>query len=136
MQTEYEINGFQSTLHNMVHDHKIGGAARWWCVGYVGLVAIVISLMFCARQSAITQLSSPQSISEWQAWRDDVRVKQSQPKMVARRVPNSDEPPELVLMRDYFGVMMLGALLFSSVLYLIMAWFITGIASGNRLENN
>jgi hypothetical protein len=32
-------------------------------------------------------------------------------------------------MRDFFAVMMVGALLFSSLLYWIMAWFITGILS-------
>jgi hypothetical protein len=120
----------------MVEDQKIHYAARWWFVGYIGLVALVVSLMFYARQSAITQLSSSQSISAWQAWREDVRNKQSQPKLVERRVPKSEEPPELVLMRDYFGVLMFGALLFSSALYLVMAWFITGVASGSRIEKN
>jgi hypothetical protein len=45
-------------------------------------------------------------------------------------VPKSDEPPALVLMRDYFTVLMFGAILFSSMLYWIMAWFVTGILRG------
>jgi hypothetical protein len=42
-------------------------------------------------------------------------------------VPNSAEPPALVLMRDYFVVSLAGAILFSTVLYWITAWFVTGI---------
>jgi hypothetical protein len=46
---------------------------------------------------------------------------------VKRDVPKSEEPPALVLMRDFFGVMLAGALLFTSMLYWILAWFLTGI---------
>ena len=33
----------------------------------------------------------------------------------------SDEPPSLVLMRDYFGVMMMAAIVFSSLLFATLA---------------
>ena len=36
------------------------------------------------------------------------------------------EPPALVLMRDYFVVSLVGATLFSSMLYWVMGWFVTG----------
>ena len=77
-------------------------------------------------------MSSPESISAWQAWRGDVFDEQSQPGPVERRVPNSDEPPALVLMRDYFPVLMIGALVFISMPYWIIAWFVTGMISSNR----
>src|SRR2546423_632305 len=99
---------------------------RWWLAGYIALVVMVLSAMFWARRSAV-QMSSSESISDWQSWREDVREQQSQHGPVERRVPQSDEPPALVLMRDYFMVMMVGALLFSSMLYWVIAWFITGI---------
>ena len=50
-----------------------------------------------------------------------------EPGPVRRRVPKSTEPPALVLMRDYFGVSLIGAVLFTTVLYWVIAWFVMGI---------
>jgi hypothetical protein len=100
---------------------------RWWTLGYVVLVCVVVGTMLWLRQSAVPDWSSPKSVSDWQAWQQDVREQQAKHGPVERRVPKSDEPPALVLMRDFFAVMMVGALLFSSLLYWIMAWFVTGI---------
>jgi hypothetical protein len=100
---------------------------RWWMVGYIVLVCAVVGTMLWLRQSAVPDLSSPRSISDWQAWQKDVREQQTKPGPVERRVPKSNEPPALVLMRDFFAVIMVGALLFSSLLYWIMAWFVTGM---------
>jgi hypothetical protein len=102
---------------------------RWWLVGYVVLVSAVVGAMFWARQSAMSL-----SISEWQTWREAERKQQSGSKVVERRVPKSDEPPALVLMRDFFVVLMVGALVFSSMLYWIIAWFITGILRSRSLD--
>ncbi len=107
-----------------------GSSWRWWIVGYAVLIGTVAGTIFWLRQSAIADWSSPQSISDWQAWREDVREQQTNRGPVERRIPKSDEPPTLVLMRDYFAVIMVGAILFSSVLYWIIAWFVTGILKG------
>jgi hypothetical protein len=47
-------------------------------------------------------------------------------------VPKSTEPPALVLTRDYFSVSLGGAVLFSSLLYWVIAWFVTGIVSSRQ----
>jgi hypothetical protein len=99
----------------------------WWAITYVLLIVSVVATMFWARGSAIRQLSSPQSLAAWQAWREDVRRQQTQAGPVERRVPKSDEPPALVLWRDYFGVLVAGAVLFTSALYWVIAWFVTGM---------
>ena len=49
---------------------------------------------------------------------------------VQRRVPKSAEPPALVLTRDHFGVILSGAVLFSSLLYWVVAWFVMGMVQG------
>lgn len=98
----------------------------WWTIGYVALVGVVGGCMFWVRQSVLTELSTPQSMADWKAWREDVRQQQAKPGPVERRVPKSDQPPALVLLRDYFVVSIVGALVFSSTLYWIMAWFVTG----------
>ena len=102
---------------------------RWlwlWGACYVVLISAVVWSLFSARQSVIAELATPKSVGDWQAWRDDVEQQQEHPGPVQRRVPKSAEPPALVLMRDYFGVSLTGAVLFSTVLYWIMAWFVTG----------
>jgi hypothetical protein len=115
----------------MSSPQSVGRWWRWWLVGYVALVVTVVGTMCWLRQSAVIELSSQKSISDWQEWKEaNVHEQQSHRGPVERRVPKSDEPPELVLMRDFFGVLMLGALLFSSLLYWIMAWFVTGILKG------
>jgi hypothetical protein len=100
---------------------------RWWLVGYAAMLGVVLWSMFAARDRAIARLSSPDSLAHWQAWREDVRQQQAAPGPVQRRVPKSSEPPALVLMRDYFGVALLGAAVFSTALYWVIAWFATGM---------
>ena len=80
-----------------------------------------MALLLYARRSALANLATPQSIGDWQAWREEARERGD------RREPKSPEPPGLVLMRDYFGVCLTGALLFTSLLYWVLAWFITGM---------
>jgi hypothetical protein len=91
------------------------------------LVSGVVATMFWARGTAIRDLSSPQSLADWRTWREDVRQQQSQAGPVERRVPKSEEPPALVLWRDYFGVLVSGAVLFISALYWVIAWFVRGM---------
>jgi hypothetical protein len=88
--------------------------------------------MLAARERLIERLSTPQSVAHWQTWRDDVRLQQKQRGPVERRVPASGEPPALVLMRDYFAVSLLGAIVFSSALYCVTVWFLTGVLSSSE----
>jgi hypothetical protein len=98
-----------------------------WGISYVLLVGAIVWWLFAAREWARTELTKPESSAAWDNWREEVRAEQNQPVPVQRRVPKSAEPPALVLTRDYFGVSMVGALLFSSLLYWVIAWFVTGI---------
>jgi hypothetical protein len=105
---------------------------RWWWllgVGYAVLMAAVVWSLFTARSWALVNMSTPESVAAWEAWRADVRASQDRPTPVKRRVPKSAEPPALMLMRDYFGVSLGGAIIFSSLLYWVTAWFIMGILS-------
>ena len=96
-------------------------------IGFAVLVVAVVAAMFKTRDWAFTQLATPQSVADWQEWREDVRQEQVQPGPVQRRVPKSSEPPALVMMRDHFTVSLFAALLFSTLLYWVLAWFVMGI---------
>jgi hypothetical protein len=103
-----------------------------WLTLYAMLLAAVVWSLTTARHWALVELATPQSIGDWQAWRKDVREQQSQHRPVKRRVPKSAEPPALVLMRDYFATSLTGAIIFTTVLYWVIAWFVTGILAGHR----
>jgi len=98
-----------------------------WAVGYAALVGGVVWAMFAARDAAITSLSTPEAVADWERWRADVAADRDRPAPVARRVPKSTEPPAVVLMRDNFGVLLAGAVFFSSLLFWISAWLATGM---------
>lgn len=106
---------------------KIGRGWWLWGIGYLGVVVAVVWWVLRARDWALAELTRPESTAAWETWRADVRAARDKPSPVERRVPNSAEPPALVLLRDYFGVMLGGAVIFSSLLYWVLAWFVTGI---------
>src|SRR6188474_2455131 len=103
-----------------------------WLACYVVLLVCVIGAMLWVRQSVLTEYAKPESIADWQSWRKDVIEDQTSPGPVERRVPKSLEPPALVLMRDYIAVSIIGATFFTSILYWIGAWFVTGVLRTNE----
>jgi hypothetical protein len=107
----------------------------WWSAPiYLILLASVVWGLISARHWALADLATPQSTAEWEAWRADVRAEQDQSTPVRRAVPKSAEPPALVLMRDYFGVSLTGAILFSSLLFWICTWLLHGMLSAPAMR--
>jgi len=111
----------------MTRRHGIRRTSLLVAIGYIAMVIAVVWSLRSAREWALTQLTTPKSIEDWQTWRDDVKRQQTEPGPVARRIPKSAEPPGLVLMRDNFMVCLVGALVFSSLLYWVLAWFVRGM---------
>lgn len=108
------------------------GTIRWawlWGACYVVLIGVVVWSLYGARRWALAEMATPKSSGDWLTWRSDVEQQQQHAGPVWRRVPESVEPPAIVLMRDYFGVCMTGALLFTTVLYGVIAWFVMGALS-------
>ncbi|MCI0332913.1 MAG: hypothetical protein L0228_06785 [Planctomycetes bacterium] len=104
---------------------------RWlpWTIAYSVLIVGVVLAMLKTRDWTVSQLASPKSVADWQAWREEVRQQHDRPGPVQRRVPKSSEPPALVMMRDHFAVSLVGAALFSSALYWVFVWFVSGVIS-------
>ncbi len=112
---------------------------RWalaWSIGYALLMACVIATMVGTRNTAIRRLSTPEALADWQQWRADVAQQQKDSVGVERRVPKSSEPPALVMWRDYFRISLTAAIVFSSVLYWVMAWFVTGMFIGQHARGD
>lgn len=87
---------------------------RWNILGLLGLV-VVIALcvvgMSLARKSAIATFGSTTAQAEWDDWRKVAAEQSAAGGPVVRKVPKSNEPPALVLMRDHFGACLGAALI-------------------------
>lgn len=99
---------------------------------YAAMMVALVGWLVSMRRWALVELASANARGDWQAWRDDVVRQQSEPSPVQRRVPKSVEPPGLVLMRDYFGVSLTGAVVFTTVLYWVVMWFVAGIVATRK----
>jgi hypothetical protein len=97
-----------------------------WLAAYLVVLAGVIVAMFQMRSITLRTMDTPEARADWQAWRD-APPNQRTDLPVRRRAPSSDEPPALVLMRDYFGVMMTAAIVFSSLLFAAIAFAARGV---------
>jgi hypothetical protein len=97
-----------------------------WLAAYLIVLAGVIVAMLQLRIVTLRTMGTPEARAQWQAWRN-APPNQRTDLPVRRRAPSSDEPPALVLMRDYFGVMMTAAIVFGSLLFAAIAFSARGV---------
>jgi len=108
-----------------------GNAALWGILcGWVVSLALVTGGMFIVRDRTLVTMSTPVAQAEWDAWRES-EVNKRDDLSVKRRPPKSVEPPALVLMRDYFPVLLGAAVVFSSLLYAALAFALSGALKTN-----
>jgi hypothetical protein len=65
--------------------------------------------------------------AEWQTWKQAVERGGAELGPVARRPLESDEPPAVVLLRDYLAAVAIGCGVFVSLTYLFLAVAVTGL---------
>ena len=92
---------------------------------YLLAMGLVVWGVFHARTWALENLSTESAQADWDQWRREAD-EQSRTGPVRRAKADSPEPPMLVLLRDYFGIMMTGALVFSSLLLATLAVAVHG----------
>jgi len=96
-----------------------------WLAAYLIVLAGVVLVMLQVRRLTLRTLDTPEARAEWNAWRESPpNVRTDLP--VRRRVPSSDEPPALILMRDYFPVIMASAAVFGSLLFAAIMFAVRG----------
>jgi hypothetical protein len=96
---------------------------------YIAMLSGVTWGMFYARDVAAPQLDTRQGQANWEVWRREAADQAAGKGPVARREPKSTEPPLVVLMRDYFAVCLVGAIVFSTLLYAVAVFVIRGIVA-------
>ena len=96
--------------------------------GGVLWLTLLVGLLVSARRWALSDMNTHQAQADWTDWRDEVRGQEQSetPAPVHRRIPKSSEPPVLLLMRDYFGVCLIGTIVFGAVLYAVLAFLFHG----------
>jgi hypothetical protein len=99
-----------------------------WLAAYLIVLTGVIVGMLKLRNITLRTMDTPEARAQWQAWRN-APPNQRTDLPVRRRPPSSDEPPALILMRDYFGVMMTAAIVFSSLLFAAISFSARGALS-------
>lgn len=112
-------------------------AHRAWLVWlFVWLVVeiVVVVLVFQAREMALREMDTPEARAQWEAWRE-AEPNTTDQGGVRRRPPSSPEPPTLVLLRDHFGVILGGAVFFSSLLFGTVAIVVRGALSNSATDS-
>jgi len=97
---------------------------------YVVLVVVTVVSMQAARRRALQNLPSEAAQRDWQAWREEARRQSKGAGPVKRSVPASEEPPALVLLRDYYAASLGTVLAFGSLTYAVLVFFLRGALSG------
>ena len=114
-----------------------------WLATYLAFIGTIAGGMFYARGAVFAEYDTPEARAEWEKWREKARTDSAKwakehgkehEAPVDRRVPKSAEPPALVLMRDYFGICLFGAVFFSSLLFATLAIAIRGALSSEDPE--
>lgn len=99
-------------------------------IAWFGLLVVVLAAisfaMFRVRDTVL-QSAGADSQEDWEAWREAVKEGQGESRPVQRRVPKSEEPPALVLLRDHFAVCLAIALVLSAVLLGTLVLFARGV---------
>jgi hypothetical protein len=103
-----------------------------WMLLYLMVVAVVVGFMWRARQRTIALLENPRAKASWQEWQGEARRQSEGDGPVARKMPQTDEPPELVLLRDYFATSLAGVLMLTSAIFIASAALFRGMWRGPR----
>ena len=95
-----------------------------WLFGYAVWIGALLFMLFQARQYTFDHLTSDEALADWQRVKEDAREESGIDKPVEgpvqRKVPKSDEPPQLILLRDYFGMCVAGTILFGTALFVVL----------------
>jgi len=114
-----------------------------WLAAYIAFAAAIAGGMFYARSAVMAEYDTPEAKAEWEKWREKAQLDSKKwrkehglpddPKAtIDRRPPPSEEPPALVMMRDYFGTCLFAALFFGSLLFAMLCFAIRGAFSGDE----
>lgn len=103
-----------------------------WGVAIACVAAVVVPpvLFLRWREERLGVVGRPESRAEWQTFRAAMREQSGRSGPVQRKVPRSEEPPELVWLRDYASLAVGAWIVFTSVMGGFLVLICRGIARG------
>lgn len=109
-------------------------ATRWLTIvtaacllAYLAVAGLLVGWLVQVRQWSLSNQATDAAIADWQQWRDMAAVPPSSEGSVARRVPLSQEPPLLVLMREHFAMSVVATLFFWTALFVPLLLMLRGV---------
>jgi hypothetical protein len=94
--------------------------SRGWLrvhLGYLGLLVATMLPMWLMRNVLIEQFNTPEAKAAWLEWRTKTQEDAKRSGPVQRRVVTVDEPPALIILRDYFHAVALTAFAIVTFVY-------------------
>lgn len=106
----------------------------------IAFVAVPPLGLWMVRDRWIEEWSRPEAREQWDEFRGAMRRQTGRDGPVQRKVPRSEEPPQLVWLRDYFPLACAAWVVFGGVLWMVTAIFVLGtirrsVGSGSLSEN-
>ncbi len=101
---------------------------------YLLMLAAIVLALVGVRQRALSAFADEPSRRAWQQWRDEAARQAEGEGPVARRPPDVDEPPTLILLRDHFAAVLALSLVLSSVLFFTLAVMVRGVIGGPKFQ--
>ena len=111
---------------------KLSAGLLLWLAAYALVMVALAATLVYARRQVVAQLSSPQALADWQAWKAETERQAKQPGASARRPVRSDEPPALVLLRDHFAPIMALSLTVATFLFGFTMLVVRGVRSSSK----
>lgn len=111
-----------------------------WGLAYLLCATGIVVATWRGRASAVATYDSASGQAGWQEWKDAARKMSDEARKISdegatmgRRVPKSDEPPALILLRDHFGTSLAGMLLAFTAIFAVFMVLVRGAASTSSI---
>jgi len=104
-----------------------------WLAAYLATMCAILWGLRQARETVIAKTGNPQAVAAWHDWAQETRRAPEPGQPVERRPVKSDEPPLLILMRDYFIPIQAVSLAVGSFLFAFLGFLVSGIVRERRL---
>lgn len=104
-----------------------------WLVLYAVVVTSIVVGVNSARSRALEEQSTPEAEEQWQKWREEAAKQTGASGPVQRRPPKTAQPPNLILLRDHYGLILVASIVLSSVLFGFTMFLVRGAMRSSAL---
>lgn len=125
--------------HAPAHPTAVGGPNRWrrrgvLAVAYVATIGAVMWGLFEMRRWTFSAYGTSEAHGQWQSWKRSVADENDQGGPAKRHAVTANEPPSLVLFRDYFPAICATVLPMASFLFAFMAFVVLGMLDQGKAK--